>query len=100
MALLAERLPADEALAAGLVSAVYSPDAFDAGVAEVLATLTSGPAVALRKTKQAINAATLSGLGDALEFETAGQLELLAAADFREGAKAFQQRRPPTFTDH
>jgi enoyl-CoA hydratase len=60
MALLAERLPAAEALAAGLVSAVYPAEDLDAAVDEVIATLKSGPAVALRKTKQAINAATLT----------------------------------------
>jgi enoyl-CoA hydratase len=99
MALLAERLPAADALAAGLVSAVYPADELEAGVTAVLDRLKSGPAVALRKTKQAVNAATLTALDDALARETDGQLALLSSPDFREGAKAFQQRRPATFTD-
>ncbi|MDT5362907.1 MAG: enoyl-CoA hydratase [Mycobacterium sp.] len=99
MALLAERLPAAEALAAGLVSAVYPAEDLDAAVDEVIATLKSGPAVALRKTKQAINAATLTELEAAFERETEGQLALLVSDDFREGTKAFQQRRAATFTD-
>jgi enoyl-CoA hydratase len=100
MALLAERMPAAEALTAGLVSAVYPTDELDAGVDAVLSTLKAGPAVALRKTKQAINAATLTELDATLGRESEGQLELLAAADFREGTTAFQQRRAPAFTDH
>src|SRR5690348_3076828 len=98
MALLAERIPAAEAFDWGLVTAVYPADEFDAEVDKVVASLRSGPAVALRKTKDAINAATLVELEPALEREKKGQLTLLDSADFREGTRAFQQRRPPTFT--
>jgi enoyl-CoA hydratase len=99
MALLAERLPASEALEVGLVSAVHPADELDAAVDAVIATLSAGPAVALRKTKQAINDATLTELEAAFERETEGQLQLLGSNDFREGTRAFQQRRTPTFTD-
>lgn len=99
MALLAERIPAAEAYGWGLVTAVYPVDEFDAEVDKVIATLVSGPAIALRKTKYAINAATLTELESALELEKQGQLSLLDSHDFREGTKAFQQRRPATFTD-
>jgi enoyl-CoA hydratase len=99
MALLAERLPAAEALAHGLVSAVYPADEFTAEVDKVVAALLSGPAVAFAKTKDAINAATLTELDAALERELRGQTQLLRAHDFREGATAFQQRRIPRFTD-
>lgn len=99
MALLAERLPAAEALAAGLVSAVYPAAEFDAEVDKVISTLLSGPVVAYAKTKAAINAATLTELNPALEREFNGQRVLLGSADFVEGATAFQQRRSPKFTD-
>ena len=99
MALLAERIHAAEALDWGLVTAVYPAEEFDAEVDTVIATLMSGPAVALRKTKQAINAATLTELEPALEREKQGQLALLESDDFKEGTKAFQQRRPAKFTD-
>lgn len=99
MALLAERIPAEQAFDWGLVTAVYPADEFDAEVDKVIATLKSGPAVALRKTKHAINAATLTEFEAALERETQGQLQLLVADDFREGARAFQQRRQANFTD-
>jgi enoyl-CoA hydratase len=99
MALLAERIPASEAYEWGLVTAVYPLDAFDAEVASVISTLVSGPAVSLRKTKDAINAATLAELEGALEREKQGQLVLINSHDFREGTKAFQQRRAAKFTD-
>ncbi|MDF2824981.1 MAG: echA10 [Mycobacterium sp.] len=99
MALLAERIPAADALAWGLVSAVYPAEEFEARVAEVLATLRTGPALSLARTKHAINAATLTELDPALGRETEGQIALLHGSDFREGIRAFQERRTPTFTD-
>ncbi len=99
MALLAERLPAAEALAAGLVSAVYPAQEFDAEVDKVISALLAGPAVAYTKTKDSINAATLTELDAALQREFHGQATLLRSHDFAEGATAFQQRRTPNFTD-
>lgn len=99
MALLAERITAADALEYGLVSAVYPHDDLDAQVAEVINTLMSGPAVALRRTKLAINAATLTELDAAIDRETEGQLVLIKSRDFAEGTTAFQQRRAANFTD-
>ena len=99
MALMAERISASEAYEWGLVTAVYPVDEFDAEVDKVISTLMSGPAVSLRKTKHAINTATLTELEDALDREREGQLVLLESHDFREGARAFQERRPAKFTD-
>jgi enoyl-CoA hydratase len=99
MALLAERITAAEAREWGLVTAVYPVEEFDAEVDKVVARLAAAPVVALRKTKQAINAATLTEFEAALEREKQGQLVLLESDDFREGTRAFQQRRPPNFTD-
>ena len=99
MALLAERLSAAKAYEYGLVSSVHPAGELDAAVDAVIATLLSGPAVALAKTKQAINAATLTELDGALDRESVGQNILLVSPDFREGTKAFQQRRKPEFHD-
>jgi enoyl-CoA hydratase len=99
MALLAERLPAAEAFSAGLITAVYPAEDFDAEVDNVISTLAAGPAVAYAKTKAAINAATLTELDSALEREFRGQSVLLRSHDFVEGAAAFQQRRTPNFAD-
>jgi enoyl-CoA hydratase len=99
MALLAERITAADAAEFGLVSAVHAADELDAEADKIISKLASGPAVALRKTKQAINAATLTELQDAFARERAGQLVLLSSPDFAEGTTAFQQRRPAKFTD-
>ncbi|WP_396906744.1 enoyl-CoA hydratase [Mycolicibacterium phlei] len=99
MALLAEKISAREAYDWGLASAVYAADEFDAEVDKVLTALKNGPAVALRKTKHAINAATLTELEAAIGREREGQLSLLSSPDLIEGVTAFQQRRAPKFSD-
>ena len=99
MALLAERISAAEALQWGLVSAVHPADSFDAEVDRMLAALVANPAVAIAKTKEAINVASLTELEPALEREKRSQSALLESPDFVEGATAFQQRRAPRFTD-
>jgi enoyl-CoA hydratase len=99
MALLAERLTAEEAASAGLVSHVFDADAFESGVDDVVSTLRSGPMVGYARTKHAINAATLGSLDAAFALEREGQLGLLAAADFVEGTTAFNEKRTPVFGD-
>lgn len=99
MALLAERIDAEQAHRWGLVSQVLPPDELAARVDEIVDQLNRGPGAAYRLTKAAINAATLGGLGPALAREHEGQTVLLASPDFAEGSAAFLQRRPPVFTD-
>ena len=65
----------------------------------MIANLVAGPAAAYAKTKDSINAATLTELDAALERELHGQSTLLRSHDFVEGATAFQERRTPKFTD-
>lgn len=99
MALLAERLSAAEALACGLISAVHPAAGFEDEVNKVLSGLSRGPARAFAKTKEAINAATLTALAPALERELQGQTVLKQSHDHTEGTTAFQQGRAPEFTD-
>jgi hypothetical protein len=63
---------------------------------KVIARLAAGPAVAFAKTKDAINAATLTELEPALAREFNGQSGLLRANDLNEGTKAFQEKRAPS----
>ncbi|MFZ2175499.1 MAG: enoyl-CoA hydratase-related protein [Rhodococcus sp. (in: high G+C Gram-positive bacteria)] len=97
MALLAERLPARDALTAGLVADVYPDEEFRDSVETLAHRLADGPPDALAETKMAINDATLVELDDAFARERKGQLVLLAAADFAEGVAAFKEKRPAVF---
>lgn len=97
MALLAQRLPAAEALAVGLIADVLADADFAAGVDALAARLAAGPSDAFGATKGAINDATLTELDAAFARERAGQLELLASPDFAEGVDAFLGKRPARF---
>ncbi|WP_129974900.1 enoyl-CoA hydratase [Rhodococcus sp. Q1] len=97
MALLAERLPAREALASGLIADVYADDEFDGAVEALVQRLADGSSAAFASTKNAINDATLTELDNAFAREREGQLVLLASADFTEGVTAFQEKRTANF---
>jgi enoyl-CoA hydratase len=99
MAMLAERMSSGEALAAGLVTHVFDTDHYDAEAAAIIRKLAVGPRAAFQRTKAAINAATLGSLPAAFATERDGQVGLLGAPDFLEGATAFQERRIPDFRD-
>lgn len=97
MALLAERVPAAEALAWGLADRVV-PDAELATVTEALVLrLAAGPSRSYAATKELINRAQLAALREQLGREADLQETLLASEDFDEGVRAFAGKRPPEF---
>jgi enoyl-CoA hydratase len=95
MAMLGERLPATDALAAGLIAAVHED--LDDAVNALAARLSVLPPDALASSKLAINAATLGSLDAAFATERRDQLNLLRADDFIEGVAAFGEKRKPVF---
>ncbi len=97
LAMLGERLPAREALAAGLLSEVHPADAFEQRLAEVVRRLADGPPRALALTKAALHASDAALLEAALEREHEGQQSLLGGPENAEGVAAFLERRPPRF---
>ena len=98
MAMLGERLSADDAAEIGLIHKSLDDEAYDAELATLIDKLGNGPTVALGATKAAINATTLSHLDEALDRERAGQIALFSTADFTEGGQAFVDKRKATFT--
>jgi enoyl-CoA hydratase len=95
--LLGDRIPAQDALAAGLVARVWPDAEFRERAEELLQQLAAGSAPAAAAAKRAVNALTLPTLADALAFEREHQQRLLRGADFAEGVAAFAQRRAPRF---
>lgn len=98
LVLLNPRLDAQQALAAGLITAVLPWEGFDEAVAAVAARLASGPTRTWSMSKQLINEA----LGmDRLDFHLAKELRYLIesaeSADFAAGLEAFFAKRPPVF---
>ena len=100
MALTAEKIDAATAFEWGMISYVTSEDGYDATLQEVLQSVASGPTVSLGWTKRALAAATLGELETVQAIEAEGQSTLIDTEDFREGARAFRERRNPDFHGH
>ena len=98
MAMLGERLSADDAAEIGLIYKSLDDDAYDAELAMLVDKLGNGPTVALGTMKSAITATTLSHLDEALDREQEGQIALFSTADFAEGGQAFVEKRKAEFT--
>ncbi|MET0467984.1 MAG: enoyl-CoA hydratase [Aeromicrobium sp.] len=97
MALLGERLPAQEAARIGLIHTAVPDTDFAAEVDRVVTQLAQGASVAYRSAKEAIAAATLGDLDAALDRERTLQMALFGTEDFVEGATAFIEKRAPKF---
>jgi enoyl-CoA hydratase len=94
MAFTSERIDATTAFDWGKISHVTAEDDYDTVLEDVLRSVSGGPTVSFSWTKRAQAAATLG------ELDADGQLALIDTADFREGVRAFRERRTPNFHGH
>jgi 2-(1,2-epoxy-1,2-dihydrophenyl)acetyl-CoA isomerase len=97
MALLGERVAADQALAWGLVNRVVDDEAFDDEVGSLVDRLAAGPTRAYAGAKRELNAWLYGRMEEQLALEASLQEECAETADFAEGVAAFLQKRRPTF---
>ena len=98
MALLGERIPADQALDWGLVNRVIPDDEFEDATRKLLEFLAKGPTTAYANAKRLINRNLYPDLEGQLEAEAEAQAEQGRTSDFIEGVLAFTEKRPPNFT--
>ncbi|MGD9811899.1 MAG: enoyl-CoA hydratase-related protein [Sphingobium sp.] len=97
MALLGEKVTADQALDLGLVTRVVDDDALMANARGIAAKLSKGPSIALGLIRKQVAAALDSTFDETLELEMVNQGAAGRTADFREAVTAFGQKRKPEF---
>ncbi|WP_448585054.1 enoyl-CoA hydratase-related protein [Thermaurantiacus sp.] len=97
MMMLGERIPAEQALAWGMVSEVVDDAELMPRATEIARKLAAGPTRALALIRQGIRDCLDKTLTEALMVERRNQLEAGRTADFAEGVAAFLQKRPANF---
>lgn len=98
LALFADVISAQDALALGLVNRVVAVDALDALVDEWAARLAAGPPIALAMTKRMLNRAFEQSFEQALEDEARCQTVNFGTSDTVEAVTAFLEKREPRFS--
>ncbi|MDP1027308.1 enoyl-CoA hydratase-related protein [Sphingomonas sp. KR1UV-12] len=97
MALLGERLSAEAALAAGLVTRIAEDDACLAEAQTLAARLAAGPSVAVALIRKQVAAALTASLDETLVIERENQRAAGWTQDFAEAVRAFGEKRAPVF---
>ena len=97
LAMLGEKLSAEQAAQWGLIWRCVDDERLDADVSALAARLAAMPTRALAAIKRSIRAAITSDLSTQLDMERDLQSELGASRDYVEGVNAFLEKRPPKF---
>jgi methylglutaconyl-CoA hydratase len=93
--LTGERVDAERALRAGLLTAVAPAEGFDAVVAGYVAALAAGGPQALTRTKELLRRIPAAGLDEGFGIAARMSSELFSSDEAREGMTAFLEKRRP-----
>ena len=97
LAMLGDRISAEEALKIGLVNKVVPYEELRNAARDLAKRLADGPPVALRLIKQALNYASIIPVDVGTWLEAAFFGVLFSTKDMREGIEAFMSKRTPEF---
>lgn len=98
LALLAEKISAEQAAAWGMIWRVVEDEALMAEAEAMAAYLAEQPTATLGLIKRALLASAGNDLETQLALERDLQREAGRSGDYAEGARAFLEKRPPRFT--
>ncbi|TND07440.1 MAG: 2-(1,2-epoxy-1,2-dihydrophenyl)acetyl-CoA isomerase [Bacteroidetes bacterium] len=95
--MLGEKVHAPEALQMGMIYKVCDDDKLAAEAFALAETLGNMPTKAIGMTKRLLNQSMGNTFAQQLEAEALVQVEATRTGDFREGVKAFLEKRKPVF---
>jgi 2-(1,2-epoxy-1,2-dihydrophenyl)acetyl-CoA isomerase len=98
LSLLGERLPADKALEWGLVNRVFADDELMEKAREMGRELAAGPTIALGLIRRLYWESLDNTYEEQLNLERQMPRRAGASADFKEGVRAFLEKRPAKFS--
>ena len=96
--LCADRVPAAQAMAMGLLNAVVPADELRAKALEYAHRITVNGPLAVRKTKESVLRGLATDMREAYKIESAIATEVFSSDDAKEGPAAFAEKRPPNWT--
>ena len=97
LALLGEPVPAEQAAAWGLIWRVVDDDRLEGEAMALARQLATQPTRGLGLIKRALNASAANTLDEQLDLERDLQREAGRTEDYREGVRAFLEKRPAVF---
>jgi 2-(1,2-epoxy-1,2-dihydrophenyl)acetyl-CoA isomerase len=95
--MLGEKVPADDAMAMGMIYKSVADEEFDAAISTLAGQLAAMPTRGLGLTKRALNASMRNDLAAQLEAEEELQFQAGSTYDYQEGVNAFLEKRRPVF---
>ncbi|GGK10066.1 2-(1,2-epoxy-1,2-dihydrophenyl)acetyl-CoA isomerase [Yeosuana aromativorans] len=97
LAMLGEKIPAQEAEKLGMVYKVIPDEVFQEEVQKTAIKLANMPTKALGFIKQLLNQSLTNNLESQLDLESKLQIEAAQTDDYAEGVSAFIEKRKPVF---
>jgi len=97
LALLGDKLSAEQAAQWGLIWKAVDDEVFEAEVEKLVQHLAGAPTLGLARTKQAIYAGERATLEQQLQVERDAMRDLGFSEDYAEGVAAFLEKRTPVF---
>jgi 2-(1,2-epoxy-1,2-dihydrophenyl)acetyl-CoA isomerase len=95
--MLGEKVSAQDAERMGMLYKVFSDDVFQQEAMNIAITLSQMPTKALALTKQILNSSMVNNYDDQLHDEELYQERAGTTEDYKEGVKAFLEKRRPNF---
>jgi len=95
-----DRFSADAALQMGLINEIVEPDGLKARIEALCSTISTNAPLSIRAAKQAVNHLSQSSAAGDLKRHRADAERCIESADYKEGYRAFLEKRRPEFSGY